>query len=111
VIYGVIAGLVTLAAGMEIVLARARAPDQASTECSCSSGSMVYLLSHAFRFRVETGTGWLPRVIGAALLGVAAAAVCWLPAYAVVALQVVILLGPAVHLSRDTTDLSATSVP
>jgi hypothetical protein len=72
---------------------------------------MVYLLSHAFYFRVETGTGWHPRVTGADLLGVAAAAVCWLPAYAVVALRVVILLGLAVHLSKDTTGPSATAVP
>jgi low temperature requirement protein LtrA len=93
VIFGVVAGLVTLAAGIEIVLAHARNPDQASAECACSSGPMVYLLSHAFYFRVETGTGWHPRVIGAALLGVATAAACWLPAYAVVTLQVVIFLG------------------
>jgi hypothetical protein len=69
------------------------------------------LLSHAFYFRVETGTGWLPRVIGPALLGVAAAAACWLPAHAVAALQAVILLGLAVHLSRDTMDPSATAYP
>jgi low temperature requirement protein LtrA len=111
VIFGVVAGLVTLAAGIEIVLAHARDPDHASAECSCSSGPMVYLRSRAFYFRAETGTGWLPRVIGAALLGVAAPAACWLPAYAVVALQVVIFLGLAIHLSRDTTDPSAAAVP
>jgi low temperature requirement protein LtrA len=102
VIFGVVAGLVTLAAGIEIVLAHARDRDQASAECTCSSGPMVYLLSHAFYFRVEIGTGWHPRVIGAAPLGVPTAAACWLPAYAMVALQVVILLGGWSSTSPET---------
>ncbi|MEV6230845.1 hypothetical protein AB0L88_23580 [Saccharopolyspora shandongensis] len=73
------------------------------------AGPMAYVLSQAIYFRVETGTGWLPRAVGAAVLGVAAAAAFWLSPYAVIALLVVIVLGLARHLSRRAADSSATS--
>jgi low temperature requirement protein LtrA len=111
VIYGVVAGLVMLAAGSEIVLTHAHDRRSGVAGVLVLAGPMVYLLSQAIYFRVETGTGWLPRVIGAALLGVAAASAYWLPAYAVVALLVVILLALAVHLTRDTTDTPVTTAP
>lgn len=62
----------------------------------------------AAALRVETGTGWLPRATGAAALGVASAAACWLPPYAVIALLVVIVLWLARHLSRGAADSTAT---
>ncbi|MGW5647761.1 hypothetical protein ACWEV3_35115 [Saccharopolyspora sp. NPDC003752] len=71
---------------------------------AAAAGPTVYVLSQAIYFRVETGTGWLAQPIGVAALGVAAAAACWLPSYAVIALLIAIVLGPARHLSRGTAD-------
>ncbi|MCA1673494.1 MAG: low temperature requirement protein A, partial [Actinobacteria bacterium] len=72
---------------------------------------MIYLLSQAIYFRVETGSGWMPRVTGATLLGGAATAAYWLPPYAVVVLLVLVLLALSVHLSRDTPDTPVTATP
>jgi low temperature requirement protein LtrA len=72
VIYGVLVGLVMLAAGSELVLAHAHDPRAGVAGVLVLAGPMVYPGSQAIYFRVETGTGWLPRVIAAAVLGVAA---------------------------------------
>lgn len=100
-IYGVVAGLVVLASGLEIVLAHAHEGRSGAAGALVLAGPMVYLASQAVYFRIETGTGWRPRTIGAAVLGLAAVAAYWLPGYLVVALLVVILAGLAVHLSRE----------
>ncbi|MEV0064110.1 low temperature requirement protein A [Nocardia sp. NPDC050718] len=102
-IYGVVAGLVLFAAGAETLLAHAHEPAAHVAGVLILLGPAVYLLSQAFYFRRETGTGWIPRVVGAAVLCVAAAAAYWLPAWLVVLTLVVILGALAIQFSRDTT--------
>jgi hypothetical protein len=75
------------------------------------AGPAVYLMAQAIYFRVETGTGWRPRILGAALLGIAATPAYWLPVYAVIALQVAALIALAVRLSRDTTGVPIPTDP
>ncbi|GAB3150363.1 low temperature requirement protein A [Amycolatopsis stemonae] len=91
ILYGVLTGLVTFAAGIELVLAHAHASRAGAGGVLTLAGPAIYLLSQAIYFRVETGTGWLPRATGAGALAAAAVAAFWLPGYAVVVLLVVVL--------------------
>ncbi|UUK33904.1 low temperature requirement protein A [Rhodococcus opacus] len=102
VIHGVVTGLVMFAAGSETVLAHTGAARAGVGGVLMLAGPAIYLLAHAFYFRITTGTGWIPRAVGAAVLGLAAIAAFWLPAYAVVVALVLILL--AVHLNREPHD-------
>lgn len=104
VIYGVVTGLVMFAAGSETVLAHTGAARPGVGGVLMLAGPAIYLLAHAFYFRITTGTGWIPRAVGAAVLGLAAIAAFWLPAYAVVVALVLILLVLAVHLNREPHD-------
>ncbi|MCA1671949.1 MAG: low temperature requirement protein A [Actinobacteria bacterium] len=90
VIYGVVAGLVVLAAGLEEVLAHAHDDRSNVAGVLVLLGPMIYLFSQVIYFRVKTGSGWMPRVTGATLLGAAAIPVYWLPPYAVVVLLVIV---------------------
>ncbi|MFC8386579.1 low temperature requirement protein A [Nocardia sp. NPDC057272] len=103
VIYGVVAGLVIFAAGAETVLGHAHTDRAGVAGVLIMIGPAVYLLSQAFYFRRETGTGWLPRVVGAAVLGITASAAYWLPPWLVIVALVLILGGLAVRLSRAAT--------
>ncbi|MFJ2839658.1 low temperature requirement protein A [Nocardia sp. NPDC087230] len=105
-IYGVVAGLVVFAAGAETLLADAHVADAQLAGVLVLVGPALYLLSQAFYFRRETGTGWIPRVLGAVVLCLAAIAAYWLPAWLVVLALVLILGALAVQLSRDTTGAS-----
>lgn len=67
VIYGVLTGLVMLAAGIEIVLAHAHDHRAGISSVLVLAGPAIYLLSQAIYFWAETGTGWLSRAGGAAL--------------------------------------------
>lgn len=58
VIYGVLSGLVMFAAGSEILLTHAHSPRAEVAGVLVPVGPMVYLLSQAIWFRVETGTGF-----------------------------------------------------
>ena len=69
-----------LAAGIEIVLADADRADAGAGGVLVLGGPMIYLLSQAVYWRVETGTGWLPRAAGAAVIGAAACMAYWPPA-------------------------------
>lgn len=100
VVYGVVAGLVMLAAGSELVLAHAHDQRAGAAGALVLLGPVVYLLAQAIYFRVGPGTAWVPRVLGAALLAAGAAPAYWLPPYAVVVLLAVILVALAVHFSR-----------
>ncbi|GHE93677.1 membrane protein [Amycolatopsis deserti] len=100
VVYGVVAGLVVFAAGMELVLVHAHDPAAGIAGVLVAVGPLVYLAAQAVYFRAEPGTGWLPRALGAAALGIVAAAAYWLPAFGVVTLLVVVLVVPAAHLVR-----------
>ncbi|MEV4152907.1 low temperature requirement protein A [Nocardia salmonicida] len=102
-IYGVVAGLVIFAAGAETVLGHAHTDRAGVAGVLIMIGPAVYLLSQAYYFRRETGTGWLPRVVGAAVLGVTAIAAYWLPPWLVIVVLVLILGGLAVRLSRAAT--------
>ncbi|MFC9471877.1 low temperature requirement protein A [Nocardia sp. NPDC056952] len=102
-IYGVVAGLVIFAAGAETVLGHAHTDRAGVAGVLIMIGPAVYLLSQAFYFRRETGTGWLPRVVGAAVLGITASAAYWLPPWLVIVALVLILGGLAVRLSRAAT--------
>ncbi|MFD5176921.1 low temperature requirement protein A [Nocardia sp. NPDC058379] len=106
-IYGVVAGLVVFAAGAETLLADAHAPAARTAGVLVLVGPAVYLLSQAFYFRRETGTGWIPRVVGAVVLCLAAIAAYWLPAWLVVLTLVLILGALAVQFSRDTSRATA----
>jgi low temperature requirement protein LtrA len=101
VIYGVVTGLVMFAAGSELVLAHIGDARAGVGGVLMLAGPAIYLLSHAIYFRITTGTGWVARAVGAALLGMAAIAAYVLPAYVVVIMLVVILLVLAIHLNKD----------
>jgi low temperature requirement protein LtrA len=103
VIYGVVTGLVMFAAGSELVLAHAGDDRAGVGGVLMLAGPAIYLLSHAIYFRLTTHTGWVPRAVGAAVLGSAAVAAYWLPSYAVVLALVLILLAVAVTLTRDAS--------
>ncbi|MFG2442753.1 low temperature requirement protein A [Nocardia fluminea] len=102
-IYGVVAGLVIFAAGAETLLGHAHTDRAGVAGVLILIGPAVYLLSQAFYFHRETGTGWLPRVVGAAVLAVTAIAAYWLPPWLVIVVLVLILGGLAVRLSRAAT--------
>ena len=99
VIYGVVTGLVVLAAGSDLLLAHVHAHRSGVAGALLLAGPAVYLLSHAVYFRVETGAGWVPRAVVAAALGGGGVAAYWLPPYAAVALLVAILLALTGYLS------------
>ncbi|MEN0137429.1 MAG: low temperature requirement protein A [Rhodococcus sp. (in: high G+C Gram-positive bacteria)] len=101
VIYGVVTGLVMFAAGSELVLAHAGDDRAGVGGVLMLSGPAIYLLSHATYFRLTTGTGWVPRVVGAAVLVTASIPAYQLPSYAVVLALVVILFTLAAYLTRD----------
>ncbi|MET9262578.1 low temperature requirement protein A [Amycolatopsis sp. NPDC004079] len=102
-IYGVVAGLVAFAAGIELALAHGPGHPAGTGGVLLLGGPMVYLLAQAWYFRVETGTGWLPRAGGGFVLGAGAVAAYWLPAWAAVAVLVVILLGLTAYLAHGWT--------
>lgn len=108
VIYGVVAGLVVMAAGIELALAHADASHSGVAGIFMLGGPSLYVLAQAIYFRVETGTGWLPRTVGGGALAVAAAAAYWLPAYVVVTALVVILIALARRLATDGAISAAT---
>ncbi|MFD6222377.1 low temperature requirement protein A [Nocardia asteroides] len=99
-IYGVVAGLVLFAAGAETLLGHAHADRAGIAGALVLAGPAVYLLAQAFYFYRETRGGWLPRVIGAAVLIGAAAVAYRLPPWLVVVLLILILGVLAVRLSR-----------
>jgi low temperature requirement protein LtrA len=99
-IYGVVGGLVVFAAGTELVLTHAHEPRAGTAGVLVLLGPAVYLVAQAVYFRVETGTGWIPRAAAATVLGVAAAPAYVAPAYAVVAAAVVILAATAAVIGR-----------
>ncbi|SFW79918.1 low temperature requirement protein A [Amycolatopsis australiensis] len=101
VLYGVLTGLVTFAAGIELVLAHVHDARAGVGGALALAGPAIYLLSQTIYFRVETGTGWRPRAIGTGVLAVAAVAAYWLPGYAVVALLVVVLAALAAALRNQ----------
>lgn len=106
VVYGVVAGLVVLAAGSEYVIAHAHEDAAHVPGVLMLAGPAAYLLAQAIYFRVETGTQWVPRAIGAVVLLVVAVAAYWLPPYAVLLALVVILSGLAYQLGRDSPHMS-----
>ncbi|MGY0498232.1 low temperature requirement protein A [Nocardia sp. FBN12] len=98
--YGVVTGLVMFAAGIEILLAHVHDPRSGIAGILMFAGPAIYLLSHAIYFHRDIGVGWLPRLVGATVLAVAAATAFWLPAYIVVTLLVAILVTLAGWFSR-----------
>lgn len=100
VIYGVVAGLVVLAAGSDLVLAHAHEQRAGVAGVLILVGPMIYFTAQGIYFWVETGTGWRPRAVTAGVLAGAAVAAYWVPPYVAVAFQVVILVGVATYLAR-----------
>jgi hypothetical protein len=79
VIYGVVLGLVTFAAGAELVIAH---PDETRSGLGgllLLGGPILYLGGQAIYFRLTTRHDWLVRAVGAGLLGLGAVAAYWLP--------------------------------
>lgn len=101
VLYGVFGGLVLTSVGSELVLARAHDARAGVAGVLVLVGPMTYVLSQAVYFRLETGGGWQPRVLGGAALGVAALVAYWVPAYAAVTLLVMCLLALTAYLMRE----------
>jgi low temperature requirement protein LtrA len=102
VIYGVVAGLVVLAAGSEYVVAHAHEHAAHVPGVLMLVGPAIYLLAQAIYFRVETGTQWASRTIGAGVLLTVSVAAYWLPPYGVMLSLVVILVALAYRLSRGS---------
>ena len=100
VLYGVMAGLVLLAAGAELVIGHAEDESAGVGGVLILIGPALYLLSQAIYFRATSGVAWVPRLLGAATLGVLAVPAHSQPAlFSVVALVVVLVL-LAAHQSR-----------
>jgi low temperature requirement protein LtrA len=99
-IYGVVAGLVVFAAGTELVLSHAHESHAGVAGILVLLGPAAYLVAQAAYFRVETGSGWAPRVVAAIVLGVAAAPAYFVPAYAAMAAAVAILAATAAVIGR-----------
>jgi len=91
-----------------IVCHQQRSSEQTSADAIRQRPSSRRYLSATARDskRVETGTGWRPRVLGAAVLGGGACFAYWVPAYTVVAFLVISLVGLAIYLGRETTGYS-----
>lgn len=104
-IYGVVAGLVMFAAGAEMLLGHAHTDRAGTAGALVLTGPAVYLLAQAFYFYRD----WLPRVVGAAVLTVAAVVAYRVPPWLVVILLVVILGALAVRLSRPNSFAKAVS--
>ncbi|MGW5570329.1 low temperature requirement protein A [Nocardia thailandica] len=101
-IYGVVAGLVMFAAGAELLLGDAYAARAGVAGTLVLSGPALYLLAQAFYFRRVTGENWQPRVVGAAVLIVAAIVAFGLPPWLVIVLLDGVLGALAAVLSRAT---------
>jgi low temperature requirement protein LtrA/transcriptional regulator with XRE-family HTH domain len=111
VIYLVVLGLVVFAAGAELVIAHPEEPRAGLGGVLMLGGPALYLGAQAIYFLMATGHDWLPRVVGAIVLGFGAAAAYWLPAMLAVVVLVVLLVALAVHLAREraATPAEATS--
>jgi low temperature requirement protein LtrA len=99
-IYLVVVGLVTFAAGAEMVIAHPEATQAGIGGVLLLGGPIFYVGFQAVYFGTTTGHDWKPRVVTAAALGAGAVAAYWLPALVAVASVNVILLMLAIHLSR-----------
>lgn len=100
-IYLVVAGLVIFAAGSELLLAHVHDRESGTAGILVLAGPAIYLVAQASYFHRTTGTGWIPRLVGAGLLGLSAVIAYWLPAYLVVVVLVAILLVLAVRFSSS----------
>jgi low temperature requirement protein LtrA len=109
VIYAVVLGLVTFAAGTELVIAHPDEPQSGLGGVLLLGGPIFYLGGQAIYFRLITGRDWQSRALGAGLLALGAAVAYWLPAMAAIALLVVILVALAVYLSTDRPRLTSDS--
>jgi low temperature requirement protein LtrA len=101
VIYGVVAGLVAMAAGTELLLAHPDDQQAGVAGVLVLGGPLLYVVAQAVYLGPTAGHGWLPRLVGAGVLGAAAVTAYWLPPYGVSAVLVVILLALAVVLARE----------
>ncbi|MDI2031784.1 low temperature requirement protein A [Saccharopolyspora sp. TS4A08] len=100
-VYGVMAGLVVLAAGSELVIAHAEDAHAGIGGVLLLGGPTLYLLAQMFYFRATTGIVWIPRGLGAIALTTGAVAAYWLPPLVAVLVLVLVLLVLVSHIARE----------
>lgn len=100
VLYGVMFGLVLLAAGSELVIGLAAEDHAGAGGVMMLVGPALYLLAQAVYFRAATGAAWVPRVVGAGLLLLCAVPAFSLPPLFTIVVVAAILGALAVHQSR-----------
>ncbi|MBD0670203.1 low temperature requirement protein A [Streptomyces sp. CBMA156] len=98
--YGVLAALVALAVGSEVVIAHPLGHGSATLGLLLFGGPALYLATTAWYFHVTAGGAWTERLIACAACIVAGIAAPWMPPLASIAVLDVILITTAAVLTR-----------
>lgn len=101
VIYGVMAGLVVLAAGIESLVVHAHDNQAGVAGILLLAGPATYLLAQAVYFTTASREEWQPRAIGGGILVIGAAGAYWVPSPAAFGLLLVIVLPLTILLTRS----------
>lgn len=98
--YGILAGLVALAVGSELVISDPLGHGSATLALLLFGGTILYLAFQAWFYRVATHRVWGQRLVACLACAVAGVAALWLPPLASLALLDAILITLAFVLSR-----------
>ncbi|MGW5782207.1 low temperature requirement protein A [Streptomyces sp. NPDC003863] len=98
--YLVLAALVALAVGSELVIAHPTGHGSTTLALLLFGGPALYLATTAWFFSTTAGGAWKERLLAAAALAVTGAVAIWLPPLASLALLDIILITTAVILTR-----------
>ncbi|WP_203906682.1 low temperature requirement protein A [Rhizocola hellebori] len=100
VTYGVLAGLVAVAVGSELVIAHPLGHGSATLALLLFGGTILYLTFQAWFYRVTTHRAWGQRIAACFACAAAGVAALWLPPLASVALLDAILITLVLVLTR-----------